>query len=99
MVGGIAQKLRGAADQYIHEKLDEIELRIDRKLDEIDQRLAEWRDQEIKNRLRLIKITLITAIIVAVISLAYDYIKTTGGESVERAAQTAAEPRAPDVDN
>ncbi len=75
VVGGIAQKLRGAADQYIHEKLDEIEQRIDGKLDAIDRRLAEWRDQEIKNRLRLVKITLITAIIVAIISLGYNYLK------------------------
>lgn len=75
VVGGIAQKLRGAADRYVHEKLDEIERRIDRKLDEIDQRLCEWRDQEVRNRLRLIKITLIAAMIVAIISLGYDYLK------------------------
>lgn len=78
VVSGIAQKLRGAADEYVHQKLDEIERRIDRKLDEIDRRLGEWRDQEIKNRLRLIKITLITAIIVAVISLGYNYLKLQG---------------------
>jgi hypothetical protein len=76
VVGGIAQKLRGAADQYVHEKLDEIETRIDRKLDEIDRRLSEWRDREITNRLRIIKITLITAIVVAIISLGYDYVKS-----------------------
>ena len=76
VMSGIAHKLRGAADQYLREKLDEIERRIDRKLDEIDGRLAEWRDQEIRNRLRIVKITLITAIIVAIISLGYDYLKT-----------------------
>jgi hypothetical protein len=75
VVGGIAHKLRGAADQYVKQKLDEIEIRIDRKLDEIDSRLAEWRDQEIRNRLRLVKITIIAAIVVALISLGYDYLK------------------------
>lgn len=75
VVGGIAQKLRGAADHYVHQKLDEIERRIDRKLDEIDRRLGEWRDREIRNRLRIVKITLIAAIIVAVISLGYDVLR------------------------
>jgi len=76
VMGGIAHKLRGAADQYLRKKLDEIERRIDRKLDEIDSRLSEWRDQEIRNRLRIVKITLITAIIVAIVSLGYDHLKT-----------------------
>lgn len=71
VVGGLAEKLRGAADDYIAAKLDEIETRIDSKLDEIDRRLAEWRDREIANRLRIIKITLAASVIVAVISLAY----------------------------
>lgn len=75
VVGGIARKLRGVADQYVEEKLDEIERRIDKKLDEIDSRLAEWRDREISNRLRLVKVTLVTAIVVAAISLGYDYVK------------------------
>ncbi|MFQ5413408.1 MAG: hypothetical protein ACE5E6_03020 [Phycisphaerae bacterium] len=75
VVGGLAQKLRGAADVYVEEKLNEIERRIDRKLDEIDQRLGEWRDREIANRIRLVRITLITTIIVAFISLGYHYIK------------------------
>src|SRR5262249_37570187 len=39
VVGGIARRLRGVADDYVREKLDEIEQRIDQKLDEIDQRL------------------------------------------------------------
>jgi len=75
VVGGIAQKLRGAADDYIHEKLNEIEQRIDAKLSDIDRQLGNWRDQEIKNRLRLIRITLIAAVIVAALSLGYDYLK------------------------
>ena len=95
---GIAQKLRGAADQYVHEKLDEIERRIDCKLDEIDGRLNEWRDREVRNRLRIIKITLITAILVAIISLGYDYLKSrseaamyTGGPAVGLPAEVFGE--------
>lgn len=83
VVGGIAKKLRGAADEYVHQKLDEIEHRIDRKLDEIDTRLAEWRDREIRNRLRIVKITLIAAIVVAFVSLGYDYLKMRNRPSVE----------------
>lgn len=73
VMGGIARRIRGAADDYVREKLDEIELRIDRKLDEIDKRLGEWRDREIANRLKIIKITLVASVIVAVLSLAYDW--------------------------
>ncbi len=72
VVGGIASKLKGVADDYVREKLDEIELRIDRKLDEIDQRLAEWRDREVANRLKIVKITLLVSILVALVSLGYD---------------------------
>jgi hypothetical protein len=75
VVGGIARRLRGVADDYVREKLDEIERRIDHKLDEIDHRLAEWRDREIANRLRILKITLVFTILVAVISLVYSYIR------------------------
>jgi hypothetical protein len=75
VVGGIARRLRGVADDYVREKLDEIEIRIDKKLDEIDQRLAEWRDREIANRLKIIKITLVASILVAILSLGYDYLK------------------------
>ncbi len=75
VVGGIARRLRGVADDYVREKLDEIEDRIDRKLDEIDKRLGEWRDREVANRLKIIKITLVASILVAILSLGYDYIK------------------------
>lgn len=75
VVGGLAQRLRGAADDYIRIKLDEIELRIDQKLNEIDQRLAEWRDREVANRLRILKITLGFTVVVAVLSLLYNYAK------------------------
>lgn len=76
VMGGIANRLRGAADSYIESKLDEIELRIDAKLDEIDQRLAEWRDREIANRLRILRITLAFTLLVALVSLGYKYVKS-----------------------
>jgi hypothetical protein len=75
LVGGLARKIRGAADDYVRQKLDEIEARIDRKLDEIDGRLAEWRDREIATRLRIIKITLFASVLVAVLSLAYNFLR------------------------
>ncbi len=78
VVGGIARKIRGVADDYVRQKLDEIEERIDHKLDEIDRRLAEWRDREISNRLRIIKITLIASILVALLSYGYSCLKTHG---------------------
>jgi hypothetical protein len=80
IVGGIAQKLRGVADDYVRQKLDEIEARIDKKLDEIDHRLGEWRDKEIANRLRIIKITLVASVIVAVLSLGYNFMRGCNAE-------------------
>jgi hypothetical protein len=71
VVGGLASRLRGAADDYVHAKLEEIEARIDAKLDAIDQRLAEWRDREVANRLKILRITLIFTVLVAVLSLGY----------------------------
>ena len=88
MVGGIARKLRGVADDYVHEKLDEIEERIDRKLDEIDKRLGEWRDREVSNRLKILKITLIVSILVALLGLGYDYLRSSLHE------QASSEPAA-----
>ncbi len=76
VVGSIAGRLRNVADDYIAEKLDEIERRIDEKLDEIDARLNEWRDREVANRLRIIKITLVASVVVALLSLGYKYIST-----------------------
>lgn len=75
LVGGIANRLRGAADSYIETKLDEIEIRIDAKLEEIDRRMAEWRDREIANRLRILRITLAFTLLVALVSLGYNYVK------------------------
>jgi hypothetical protein len=71
LVGGIANRLRGAADDYIKQKLDEIEQRIDAKMDQIDRRLAEWRDREVANRLKILRITLIFSVLVAIVSLGY----------------------------
>lgn len=76
VVGSLTRKIRSVADDYVREKLDEIEVRIDQKLDEIDRRLAEWRDQEVANRLKLIKITLVGSVLVAILSLAYSYVKS-----------------------
>jgi hypothetical protein len=75
VVRGLASTIRNATDDYIQQKLDEIEARIDRKLDEIDRRLQEWRDREIVNRLRIIKITLVASILVAVLSFGYSRVK------------------------
>jgi hypothetical protein len=75
LFAGIAGRVKKSADSYINQKLDEIEARIDRKLDEIDRRLGEWRDKEIANRIRILKITLWASVIVGVVALLYSYIK------------------------
>lgn len=83
----VAEKLRGAADSYIAAKLDEIEARVDEKLDNIERRidekivelheqLAEMRDRELRHRLRLLKITLIFMVIVALLSLGYKVVSS-----------------------
>ena len=81
LVGGLARKIKGeiqgAADEYIDAKLDQVERRIDAKLDEIDARLAEWRDREVRNRLRIIRITLLATVVVALVSLGYNYLRST----------------------
>lgn len=91
VVGGIASRLRGAADDYIKIKLDEIERRIDAKMDQIDQRLAEWRDREVANRLKIIRITLAATVLVAILSLGYNYLKretlATPAQNVEQTTQ------------
>lgn len=86
VVGGIASRLRGAADDYIKIKLDEIEERIDTKLNQIDQRLAEWRDREVANRLKILRITLAFTVLVAIMSLGYNYLKSQ--VTVEKAPET-----------
>ncbi len=78
----VTNQLRGAADAYVAAKLDEIEARVDVKLDEIEQRidrkivnlhkqLLEMRDRELRHRLRLLKITLVFTVLVALLSLGY----------------------------
>ena len=74
LFGGLADRVRRSADSYVNQKLDEIEARIDRKLDEIDKRLSEWRDKEVANRVRILKITLWASVIVSIISLIYAYL-------------------------
>ena len=74
LIGGIAGRIKKSADSYVNQKLDEIESRIDRKLDEIDRRLGEWRDKEIANRIRILKITLWASVVVAAVSLIYSYV-------------------------
>lgn len=88
IVGGIAQKLRGAADDYIKIKLDEIEARIDDKLDQIDRRLGEWRDREVANRLRILRLTLMFTVLVAVLSLGYNYVKSRMAETPQAATMS-----------
>jgi hypothetical protein len=38
-------------------------------------RVAEWRDKEIANRIRILKITLWASVIVGAFSLIYSYVK------------------------
>lgn len=78
-------QLRATADSYVAAKMDEIEARVDTKLDDIEARidrkvvelhrqLVEMRDREIRHRLRLLKITLIFTVLVAVVSLGYRWV-------------------------
>ncbi len=82
----MAEKLRGAADTYIAVKLDEIEARVDAKLDRVEERidhkivelheqLRQMRDRELRHRLRLLKITLVFTVLVALLSLGYKWLK------------------------
>ena len=89
-VGNAAKKPFAAAarlafDEYIAEKLDEIERRVDgkldeiedrddRKLDDIDGKMDDWRTREVRHRLRILKYTIIATVIVAGLSLIYTYL-------------------------
>jgi len=75
LFAGLAGRAKRTADNYINQKLDEIEARIDRKLDEIDRRLAEWRDKEIANRLRILKLSLWATVIVGAVTLAITWLR------------------------
>lgn len=81
----MTDRLRGAADEYLAVKLDEIEALVDAKLDEIEKRvdkkvldlmdqLRKARDEELRHRLRLLKLTLIFSVLVALISLVYKWV-------------------------
>lgn len=85
MMHAAAERLRGAADSYIAAKLDEIEARVDAKLNHVEGRidgkmvelhrqLREMRDRELRHRLRLLKITLIFTVVVALLSLGYKWV-------------------------
>lgn len=85
MLHSVAERLRGAADSFVTAKLDEIEARVDVKLDEIEQmidrkitalndQLTELRDRELRHRLRLLRVTLIFTVVVALLSLGYKFI-------------------------
>lgn len=76
LVGGLATRIKGAADDYVKLKLDEIEARIDAKLNHIDNRLSEWRDREVANRLKILRLTLMFTALVALLSLGYNAIKS-----------------------
>ena len=82
---GVTEKLRGAADTFVAAKLDEIEARVDAKLDVIETRLdqkliqihkqlGQLRDKEIRHRLRLLKLTLMFTVLVALLSLGYKWV-------------------------
>ena len=75
---GAKAALKFAVDDYVRDKLDEIEARIDHKLDDIDRKMNEWRTREIRHRLRILKITIVATVIVAAISLVYTLIKKYG---------------------
>jgi len=93
LVGGLANRLRGAADDYVRVKLDEIEDRIDAKLDEIDKRLGQWRDREVANRLKILRITLIFTVLVAILSLGYNMVNSrVAVEDVPKTKQTQDQP-------
>jgi len=76
VMAGLATRIRSAADDYVRQKMDEIEARIDAKLDEIDRRLTEWRDREVANRLKILRLTLIFTVLVAILSLGYNLLKS-----------------------
>ena len=75
IIAGLTSRMRRSADQYLNQKLDEIEARIDRKLDEIDRRLAEWRDKEVANRVRILKISLWATVVVGAATLVISYVR------------------------
>lgn len=92
LIAGISSRVKRSADQYINQKLDEIEQRIDRKLDEIDRRLGEWRDKEIANRIRILKISLWATVIVAMVTLLISYLRVYWWQAPNRPEPRDATP-------
>ncbi|MFT3789038.1 MAG: hypothetical protein QM770_23165 [Tepidisphaeraceae bacterium] len=74
LIAGLTSRVKRTADQYLNQKLDEIEARIDRKLDEIDRKLGQWRDKEIANRIRILKISLWATVAVGAATLIISYL-------------------------
>jgi len=75
LMEGVKTYVRSSLDSYLLEKMDEIEERVDTKLEEIDRKMDLWREKEVRYRLRLIKITLVAAVLVALVSLVYESVK------------------------
>ncbi len=75
LVQGLSSYVRGSVDDYVAEKLDEIEKRIDRKLEDIDRQMDQWRRREVMHRLRIIRITLMATLVVAILSLLYEIVR------------------------
>lgn len=91
MLHDVAQRLRGVADDFIAAKMDELEARVDAKLDQIEKRiddkivalsrqLQELRDQELRHRLRILNLTLIFSVLVAMLSLLYKWLSKQWAE-------------------
>ena len=72
---GFKKAIGYAADDYIATKLDEIEQRIDGKLDDIDRKMDAWRTKEIRHRLRILRVTIVAGTLVALLSLVYSIVK------------------------
>ena len=51
-----------------------IETRLDQKLIQIHKQLGQLRDKEIRHRLRLLKLTLMFTVLVALLSLGYKWV-------------------------
>jgi hypothetical protein len=88
----LAKGVGGLVDPYVRRKMDEIEIRVDNKLDEIehrvhrmvdefDERLDARLEREVAHRLKIIRITLIISLIIALLSLGYAWVyrMVTGG--------------------
>ncbi len=82
LMEGVKTYVKSSLDGYVLEKMDEIEERVDRKLEDIDRKMDRWREKEVRYRLRLIKITLVAAVLVALLSLIYELVKVPAAAGV-----------------